>query len=302
MPEHSAQPLSSDYIRSLILPRKKDSYKGDFGHVLIVAGSRGMTGAAVLCGHGALRAGAGLVTVATVASMQPVLAQQLRPEAMTVSLPESSDGTVIPEAFDVIAGYCTRRRITSLVVGPGLGKNAGVAGLVCRMMEELDIPIVLDADGINNSTAATLDARSSRRGLKTILTPHAGEMSRISGVAIDDVRRARTATAVSFAHHHGVVCLLKGAETVISDGTTNFVNTTGNPGMATGGTGDVLAGIIAALVRQVQESSLLSAAVTGAYVHGLAADIVRDEKTEISLLAGDIVDALPAAFKQVILQ
>lgn len=291
--------LDAPTVGGYIVPRRVDAYKNEFGHVLIVAGSPGMTGAAALCAHGCLRAGAGLVTVALPQSLLPVFASQARPEAMVLPLPESEPGILKGTAIDRIKEFIARRRVTALVVGPGIGHNAEAAKLVAAILSTIELPVVLDADGIS-LLSGEKDRGLEMPSLKNaaadiIMTPHPGELSRATGIPINELQSKRSDMAALFAAKNGVICVLKGAGTIISDGKTACVNTTGNPGMATAGTGDVLAGIIAALLSQVQEPRLLHAACAGAFLHGLAGDIVLRSKTEISLLAGDIAEAIPEA-------
>jgi len=292
--------VNAGYVRSLLGPRKKDSNKGDYGHVLVLAGSRGMSGAAVLCTHGALRSGAGLVSLGIPESQQEIITARLRPEAMTVILPERS-GRLSSKAVAPVREYVEKRKVTSLAVGPGLGNDPEVYRLVKRLLSALTVPLVLDADGLNviakaskRKDLAVQDLLQAKAPL--VVTPHPGEFSRLTGIPVSEIQKHRVELAVNFARANGIVCVLKGYHTVITDGYECFINTTGNPGMAAGGTGDVLTGIIAALAAQVKEPRLIHAAVAGVFLHGAAGDKAAREKTEISMLAGDIIEMLPYAF------
>lgn len=252
--------------------RAKDSHKGDYGHVLVVAGSDRMTGAAALVVRGALRAGAGLVSLASTPAGREVVRFTL-PEAMTLSFRE-----VLP--------YIRKRRITTLAVGPGLGVGIAQRRLIERLLR-LRLPTVLDADGLNN-----LRRPARRRGespCPLIVTPHEGEMARLWRVSTDQVHRGRERFVRQTAVAFGGICVLKGHRTLVSDGQRLYVNRSGNPAMAAGGMGDVLTGILSGFLAQ--GVSLWQAAVAGVYFHGRAAD--RAAKGDRGLLAHEVADALP---------
>ena len=298
------QRLTVSLVRSWIPKRKRDSHKGDYGHVLIVAGSRGMAGAGILCSQGALRGGSGLLTLAVPRSQQTVAAKKGRPESMTLGLPETPSGTISFKAVPVLLKYIRKRRVTSLAVGPGLSRNPETARSVRKLLKRLDSlkslqGIVLDADGFLALAPQNLKSLH----LPLIVTPHPGEMARFCGAKTAEVQGNRVQFSQKFAKLNGIVCVLKGDRTVVSDGKNTFINTTGNPGMATGGSGDVLTGLIAALIPQVSGSKpfspLLKAACAGVFVHGLAGDLAKKEKTELALIAGDISEKIPRAFKRV---
>ncbi|MHB9156370.1 MAG: NAD(P)H-hydrate dehydratase [Endomicrobiales bacterium] len=296
--------ITPSQVRLLIKPREKYSHKGAYGHVLIVAGSEGMTGAAALAARGALRAGAGLVTVGTPRSQSLVLASRLSAEAMTLSLPEEAAGTLGMDAFEHIMEFVEGRGVSSIVMGPGLKSTEGVYRLVREIASRVALPLVLDADAINVFSYEHRDGLCFRSLAKAkariIVTPHPGELSRVTGISVSGIQGSRAGTAARFARENNAVCVLKGAGTVVSDGKQAVVNPTGNPGMATGGSGDVLSGVIGALVMQVREPETFNAALCGVYLHGLAGDIAAGEKTRISLLAGDIAEGLPAAFAKLL--
>jgi NAD(P)H-hydrate epimerase len=269
--------------------RAADSHKGTYGRVLVVAGSRGMAGAAVLAGSAALRGGAGLVTVAVPAGILPTVAAG-NPCYLTSPLPEDADGRLCRLAEQALWEQCESADVTAL--GPGLGRGEELNHLVTEVAFRGSKPLVLDADGLN---AASHGERLRARPAPTILTPHPGEFARLLGVSIADVQADRQGLAARFAAEHGVVVLLKGHGTVVTDGRRCYLNPTGNPGMATGGTGDVLTGLIAALVGQGLEP--FAAAQLGAWWHGRAGDLARDELGEVSLIAADLLGYLPRAYR-----
>jgi NAD(P)H-hydrate epimerase len=252
-----------------------------------------MAGAAALCGASVLRSGAGLVRIATPAEVQPTVAS-FEPSYMTYPLPCDSDGMIhFAQAEPILNRLLTSADVVAL--GPGLGQSADICQLVRYLITTSDKPLVIDADGLNALAGQTeLLSQVSRT---VVLTPHPGEFARLRQVTTAEVQadRQRQAAALARMASHLVV-VLKGAGTVVTDGIRCYVNTTGNPGMATGGSGDVLTGVIAALLAQ--RVSGFEAAQMGVFVHGLAGDIARDHDGEIGMIAGDIVDALPDAFVQ----
>lgn len=284
----SAPPLTRSLLRCMIPPRPLDSHKGMNGHVLILAGSRGMSGAAVLCALGALRAGAGLVTVGIIASERLIVTRRL-PEVMTLPLAESRKGSVGPKALATVREYVRRRTITALAVGPGLSVHPDVARVV-RSILGFGIPMVLDADALNNLT--TDDFRGFRRAA---ITPHPGELARLLGVSIRKVQSDRVAISARTAKDLGVICVLKGYRTVVSDGRTTRINPTGNPAMAVGGMGDVLTGMVAGFLAQ--KMSPFEAACAGVYLHGLAGDLAK--VSDRGLLATELANRIPLALKKI---
>jgi NAD(P)H-hydrate epimerase len=271
--------------------RPADSHKGLYGTVLVLAGGRGMAGAAAMCGASCLRSGAGLVRVACSAEVQPTVAG-FEPSYMTYPLACDADGLVRFEpARDALERWLGSADV--LAVGPGLGQSEDVRKLVRWVVESVDLPTVLDADGLNGLVGQT--EILERLGRPMVITPHPGEFARLVGQTTKDVQADREGQAVALARRSNhLVVVLKGANTVVTDGHRLYVNTTGNPGMSTGGVGDVLTGVIAALIGQ--KLPAFEAAQLGVYVHGLAGDIARDQNGEIGLIAGDIVDSLPDAF------
>jgi len=281
--------LTAQNVRKMIPRRSADSYKGQNGHILIVAGSRGMSGAAVFVARGALRIGAGLVTVAIVESERSVVAHQL-PEALTLPLPETSDGGISNDSLSVIQAYLQKRSINVLAVGPGLSLSPSVAYVVKALLKEWKQPLVLDADGLNN---ISLDDLGNHPGL--IITPHVIELARLMRIGRDTIIHDRVHVAANMARDYHLLCVLKGHHTVVTTGQTTRLNPTGNPAMATGGMGDVLTGVIAGLIGQGLKP--WEAACAGVYLHGLAGDLTRT--SDRGLLATDIAENLPKALSKI---
>ena len=276
-------------------PRPLSSHKGSYGRVLVVAGSTGMTGAAALASEAALRAGAGLVTLATPKHLNPIL-EGLLPEAMTLPLPETDTGSLAVSATSTILEFAEKTK-SILAIGPGLSQHPETVSLIHQLIREnreqgLDLRMVIDADGLN---ALSQDRETlSLLNNETVLTPHPGEMARLTKTSIPTLETDRISTAQQFASEHGVTLVFKGAPTVISDPNGNlWVNSTGNPGMATGGMGDVLTGVIAGLMAQ--DISSESAAALGVYLHGLAGDIAAETSGMHGLIASDVLKAVPEA-------
>jgi NAD(P)H-hydrate epimerase len=283
----------------LAQPRKPDANKGSFGHVLILAGSVGKTGAAALAAMAALRAGAGLVTVATAASALPIVAS-LGMEYMTEPLPQTEAGTISLRALEHGRLDKLLEGKSVLAIGPGIGSVPETAELVCTLVNRRRVPVVLDADGLN-AFAGRMDAfRSGGDLADAVLTPHPGEMSRLAGLGTAEIQAHRVENAREFAQKHQVNLVLKGFRTLTAapDGKV-WVNPTGNPGMASGGTGDVLTGMIAGLVAQYRDRPISEVAAAAVYLHGLAGDIVAKEMGHASLIAGDLIGALPQAYRAV---
>ncbi|MBI3932785.1 MAG: NAD(P)H-hydrate dehydratase [Acidobacteria bacterium] len=277
-------------------PRAAAAHKGAFGHVLVVAGSVGKTGAAVLAATAALRTGAGLVTVAT---PEPALALVAagRPEAMTEPLPVGASGALDREAVARALALAKARQ--AVVLGPGLGQDGATREFVREFVPRCPVPLVVDADGLNALAPSPRSGagRGTLRGVAaTVVTPHPGEMARLLASSSEEVQRRRLETARSLAMEEGVHVVLKGQRTVIADPEGRAaVNPTGNPGMATGGTGDVLAGVIGALLARGLDAWI--AATAGVYLHGLAGDRAGAAVGQEAFLAGDVVDALPGAIR-----
>ena len=275
--------------------RKADSHKGDYGHLLIVAGSAGFSGAALLSGYAALRSGSGLVTLAVPASINNAIIRKTPPELMTLSLPDAGKGIFLSSDFSSIRKFADSCNV--LLVGPGLGQAAGTRALAVKLVREIGLPKVLDADGLNAFAGRPELLRPAGRwGL--VLTPHPGEMSRLTGLSVSKIQGSRKKTAIDFALKYCITVVLKGHNTVVAgpDGRC-YINNTGNPGMATAGSGDVLAGMLAAFIGQGLDC--FTAAKFAVYLHGLAGDMAAAEKTKISLIAGDIIDKIPQAIKSI---
>ena len=283
---------SRDFPRELFC-RKPSSHKGSFGHLLVLAGSEGMTGAASLAALASLRVGAGLVTLGIPKSLNQILEIKLT-EVMTLPLDETPQKTLSLKAFGKIKEFAQKSR--AVAVGPGISTNDSTKQLVKLLVKELEVPIILDADGISAFAGEISFLRQRRAPL--IITPHPGEMGRLLQLPPDKIQNDRIKAATALAKETGKVVVLKGARTIIADreGET-WINPTGNPGMASGGTGDVLMGMIAGLM--VQEIPPLLAARTGVYLHGLAGDIATRKRGELSLVAHDIIESLPEAIRRV---
>ena len=276
-------------------PRPPSSHKGSYGRVLVVAGSTGMTGAAALASEAALRAGAGLVTLATPKHLNPIL-EGLLPEVMTLPLPETDAGSLSVLATPTILEFAVKTK-SILAIGPGLSQHPETVSFVHQLIREnreqgLDLRMVIDADGLNalahvRETIALLNS-------DTVLTPHPGEMARLTNTSVPALEKDRIGTAQQFASKYGVTLVFKGAPTVTSTPNGSlWVNSTGNPGMATGGMGDVLTGIIAGLMAQGIPSE--SAAALAVYLHGLAGDITAETLGMPGLIANDVLKVVPKA-------
>ena len=271
-------------------PRAVDAHKGDFGKVCIVAGSVGMSGAAALAGRSALRAGAGLVRVATPKSVLPIVAS-IEPSFTTIALPEDSAGRISAKAVNTVLDAVADNDV--LAFGPGVSVSQGLRLVLETLLGQEGLCLVIDADGLNNLCGIKDWPAKLRANL--ILTPHPGEIRRLwSSVFRQPLPAERQERAGQLAGHTKTIVVLKGAGTVVTDGEKAYINRTGNPGMATAGSGDVLTGVITALVGQ--GLSNFDAAVLGVYVHGLAGDIAAEKVGQISLMTTDIINALPEAF------
>ena len=280
--------LTREHMRTLITARAADVHKGDFGRVLIVGGSSGKSGAAILAGLGAMKAGAGLVTVAAPRSVTPIVAAHA-PEYMTEPLDETPEGTVEASA----AERALTMNADVIAAGPGLGRGPAVTAFVRELLQKGETPLVLDADALNACAddPAMLVGRDDR---DVIITPHPGEMARLVGCSVDDIQANRMGIARDFSVSHQVYVVLKGYRTLIAtpDGKV-FVNPTGSPGMATGGTGDVLAGMLAAWIAQLLDAE--AACRLSVYLHGAAGELADADQGEVSMTATDLVDHISDA-------
>ncbi len=276
-----------------LFKRRPESNKGDFGHVFILAGSLRLTGAAVLSARAVMRAGAGSATLGIPKSLHSVFASRLT-EVMTLPLPETSERSVNEKALYEVLSFT--EGADCLLLGPGLSRNPATQRLIRLVVSRADLPMIIDADGLN-ALAGHLDILKKTKS-DVVLTPHPKELARLSGLSLDKIRSNRKEVAKDFALRYNITLVLKGDQTVVADGEGKvFINNTGNPGMATAGSGDVLAGVIAAFVALGLDP--FDAAKYGVYVHGLAGDLAADAKTQISLIASDIIEYLPVAFKKI---
>jgi ADP-dependent NAD(P)H-hydrate dehydratase len=274
----------------ILTPRAHDAHKGHFGTVLIIAGSGGMAGAAALAGKAALRSGAGLVRVACPQGISATVAG-FEPAYTTVSLPEDPQGRISEQALGCILDAVQACDVVAL--GPGLGTSHALQTLIEALIQDRSLKLVLDADGLNNLSRISQWPQKTQAQLT--LTPHPGEMTRVwASVFRSPLPQDRTDQAVELAKASQTTVTLKGAQTVVTDGHSLYINQTGNPGMATGGSGDVLTGIIAALIGQGQNA--LDAAILGTHIHGLAGDLAGQIVGQIALCAPDIIDSLPKAW------
>lgn len=293
--EHAAGDLHvllGEELGARLMTRPLTSHKGDFGHVLIVAGSEGKAGAAILAARGAVRGGAGLVTVAAPQTIvQTVDLGSV--ESMTLPLPVTADGGLAPESVDRILEFAADKQ--AMALGPGLGLAPATVEVVQRVSLVARLPVVLDADALNGF--GTAFERLRERQAATVLTPHPGELSRLLGVSTADIQADRVAAARSAAARSGALVVLKGHQSLVAspEGAV-FINGTGNPGMATGGTGDVLTGLIVSLVGQGYEAA--TAAQLAVHLHGLAGDLAAESEGLYGLRAGDLLARLPEAFRR----
>jgi NAD(P)H-hydrate epimerase len=331
------KPITLELARFLVPPRPKDSHKGTYGYLLVIAGSVGLTGAACLTCESALRAGVGMVTLGLPQSLNPSMEARLT-ETMTRPLPETSSQSLSLDAFDAIKEMS--KTMHAIAIGPGLSTHPETQQLVRKLASEITLPMVIDADGLNalaghaeiladrfqryldasSEQERSGDSMSRPRGTQanttenlrnkgysdkaevqarpqTIISPHPGEMSRLTGLPISEIQKDREAIALAHAKKWRVDLILKGAPSLIATSDGNlFVNTTGNPGMSTAGSGDVLTGILAALLCQGLEAR--NAALLGTYLHGLAGDIAAERFTPWGMIAGDIISTLPDAWRK----
>ena len=280
-------------IAGLIGPRRAESNKGNYGHVLVVGGSRGKAGAAAMAGIAALRAGAGLSTVATANSVLGTVAG-FHPELMTEPLAETDAGTISMSARERIDELAKGK--TVVAIGPGISGNPQTSEMVRELVADLRGAMVVDADGLNAFDGRTEELNGNGRTL--VITPHPGEMARLAGMSIPDVQKDRLGVARKFAREHELIVVLKGHRTLVVRGDGEaWVNTTGNPGMSTGGTGDILTGMVAGMIAQNPKDAF-AATMAAVHLHGLAGDVMRESVGEHSLVATDLLRGLPEAFRR----
>jgi ADP-dependent NAD(P)H-hydrate dehydratase len=287
-----SDPVSFELITEPPQPpnRRDDAHKGDCGRVLIVAGSRGMSGAACLASTAALRGGAGLVTAAIPEGIQAIVAG-FEPSYLTAGLPEDEQGRIKSSA---------RSRLTELLesqdavaMGPGLGQSAGLQTMVVDLYDTITLPMVVDADALNLLARQPFLVKRPAGAPARVLTPHPGEFARLTGLEVSAIQQNREQLAIDFARRNNVILVLKGPGTIVTDGARLSVNDTGNSGLATGGTGDVLTGVIAALLAQLPA---FEAARLGVHVHGLAGDLAAEERSKPGMIASDLLTRVGRAW------
>jgi NAD(P)H-hydrate epimerase len=277
-----------------LLHRSPNSHKGDFGHVFILGGCARFSGAACLCAEAALRAGSGLVTLGIPRSLNnPVI--KIKPEeVMTLPLAETPEHTIDTKAFKDICAFS--HDCQAVVIGPGLGRNASTQNLIRHLILSLTVQTIIDADGLFALAGHMSILKRMHKG-NPILTPHEGEMARLTGMSVGEVHKKRKMVAKKIASDYNSTVVLKGYRTIIADCLgKSYANTTGNPGMATAGSGDVLAGIIAAFVGQ--GLAPFDAAKYGVWLHGAAGDLAAEEKTQMGMIASDIIAKLAEAINR----
>lgn len=283
------------FMNEIFPPRKLDSHKGDYGKVFIVAGSLGMSGAAVLSAKGALRTGAGLVFLGIPWILDQIVETKLL-EVITKPLPQTKDGCLSRKAYSFIHNFT--KQIDALILGPGLSQNKQTQRLIRRLIKTVNKPLVIDADGLNALVGNLnfLLPATHPQPVSKIITPHPGELARLLKTTPDEVQKRREKIASDFACKYNIIVILKGFQTVVSNAEGKvYVNKSGNPGMATAGMGDVLSGMLGALLAR--GFSPFEAAKTAVYLHGLAGDLAAEEKGQESMIAGDVVEKIPEAIK-----
>ncbi len=291
-------PYLSRMAKSSVLShRKPHTHKGDYGHIFVLAGSRGLSGAAILCADSAMRTGAGLVTLGIPESLYPIVARRVFLEVMAKPLPETKEQALHQSAYKKIFDFAQKTDV--LAIGPGLSRNHSTQRLILKIISAIDKPMVIDADGLNALVGHLNILRTTHYARRmTILTPHLGEFSRLIGKPVIEVEKNREILAKKFSSDYNIILVLKGHKTVVvSPGKKVYINTTGNPGMATAGSGDVLTGMIAALLAQGLHG--FEAAKLGVYLHGLAGDLAAREKTQAGMIASDIIEKIPQAIKRI---
>ncbi|MCM8770647.1 MAG: NAD(P)H-hydrate dehydratase [Candidatus Omnitrophica bacterium] len=274
-----------------LLQRRPDTHKGDFGHIFILAGSGRFSGAAVLCAEAAMRTGAGLVTLGMPKSLTNAIIKIKPKEICLEPLPETKKASLSLAAFGKIKEFC--KKIDILIIGPGLSEDKSTQNLIRKIIKTIDKPLVIDADGIN-ALAGHLDLLKEIKKEK-ILTPHPGEMARLLNTKKEFVQSNRNVIAKDFASRYNLTIILKGFKTIVADKRNIYINKTGNPGMSTAGSGDVLTGMVAALWGQGLDA--FSASKYATYLHGLAGDLAAKEKTQMGMIASDIIAKIPEAIK-----
>lgn len=286
--------LDESHVSGIIPIRQRESSKGDFGRVLIVSGSTGMTGSGCLCAKAALRAGAGLVYLGVPSSLSGIYGSQLV-ETIVVPFEDKSRGYLSKECINEFLEKMVK--MDAVAIGPGISCREDIVKIMGELLEAADVPLVLDADALN-AVSKNVDVLKKSK-VPVIITPHPGEMSRLTGASIEDIQKNRIKYAKEFSDKYNVITVLKGARTIIAtpDGKI-YINPTGNPGMSTAGTGDVLTGIIAGFLGQGIKPE--DAAAAGVFLHGLSGDMAASKKGEYGLIAGDLVEELPCAINTIL--
>jgi len=292
-PEIRTNLVTEKMVADLLPPRPRDGHKGTFGSVLVAGGSPGMTGAPILAARAASRSGAGLVYCAIPEALQQVIMPRLL-EELTIALPSTDGRRLDTLSLNMLAAHCARMKAVAL--GPGLGRAEGTIRFVRKAVETIPVPMVIDADALN-ALGGHLDILNERRS-PTILTPHPGEMSRLTGLTVPQIQADRIGTATKLATDFKVVVVLKGARTVIADPDGSvYINPSGNTGLAKGGSGDVLTGLIAGLLAQ--SGNPVASAICGAFLHGMAADLAAAAIPPRAMIASDVIAHLAKAFRKV---
>lgn len=285
------KPITPDLVIKNLPHRPDDAHKGTMGTMLNISGSYSMAGACILSSLSALRSGVGLLKVALPKSIYPIVAQSVY-EAVFIPLDDSENGTVSTSSLDSLLE--TASQCDSVLLGCGLKWCDDTVSFVKEFVSKCETPLLLDADGIN-ALSSNIDVLKNAKNV--VITPHVKEMSRLTSLSVEYILENRVEVAQRFAREYGVTVVLKGKNTVVTDGENTFINPTGNSGMAKGGSGDVLSGIIASLMAQ--KVSPLNAACVGVYVHGLAGDLASQMLSKTSMLPRDIVEHLPQIFKAI---
>ncbi len=281
-------------VNKLFLPRNSESHKGNFGHVLILAGSPGKTGAAALAANAAMRCGTGLVTLGVPQSLNPSVEPQIT-EAMSYSLPDKGQGILIESAFEKIVEISKYKDV--IAIGPGIGTDKSTKKLIAKLVKTINIPIVMDADCLNLIAENPQILKKAKADI--ILTPHPGEMARLSNTTTTQIQENRLESARNFSSEFGITIVLKGANTIISLADKKaYICPVGNPGMASGGMGDVLTGMVAGF--RAQGFSSENASIAGTYIHGLSGDILAESMGTFGFLASDMITTIPKAIDQLI--
>lgn len=279
--------MATQKIENVLLNRRRDTNKSDYGHVFVIAGSLGMTGAAYLASQAALLSGSGLVTLGIPKSLNTILARKLV-EVMTRPLAETRQRSLSKKAFGEIESFISLKKPSVLAIGPGLSQNKETQALVRNIVSKIDLPMVIDADGLN-ALAGRINFLPN-----TVITPHPGELARLLNTTVKDIQKDRKYIAKKTAAKYNIIVVLKGNKTIVAGPQGNvYVNNTGNPGMATAGCGDVLTGMIASFIGQGMEP--FRAARLGVNLHGKAGDLVEKETGQASLRAADLLNKIPKA-------